>query len=246
MEKRLDIRLVEMGKAESREKAQLAIKKHLVKVNGKVATKPALAVKPEDEVELIAPPLPYVSRGGVKLEKAIREFLLDFRDARVLDIGASTGGFTDCALQHGASMVYAVDVGSSQLHPSLTNCPKVKALENLDIRNLTLTLLDGQAVDWAVADVSFISLQYILPVIPAFLRPGSQLVLLIKPQFELGQKISTRGGIVKDGLLKQKALQGVLEAAKNHGFIEKGITSTEVEDPKKKNQEFLCWLVFSG
>jgi len=246
MEKRLDIRLVEIGKAESREKAQLAIKKALVKVNGQVVTKPAFGVKFQDEVELTAPPLPYVSQGGWKLEKAIREFQLNFEGARVLDIGASTGGFSDCALTHGASKVYAVDVGKDQLHPRLRTHPRIQVLENLDIRNLTLALLDDQPVDWAVADVSFISLTYILPVIPAFLRPGSQLVLLIKPQFELGQKISARRGIVKDETLRQKALHRVRQAANYHGFIEKGITPTEVEDPRKKNQEFLYWLVFPG
>lgn len=245
MTKRLDAWLVESGLLESREKARLAIKKQLVRVNGRLVDKPALGIGPDDRVELLSPPLPFVSQGGLKLEKAIRTFGLDFSGCVVLDIGASTGGFTDCALRYGAALVYAIDSGSGQLHPSLEGHPQVRAHEKLDIRHLTLDHLDGQKMDWVLIDVSFISLTYVLPHLPALLKPGGQVLCLIKPQFELGRRLANKGGIVREERLRRSAVASVLEAARTLGFIEKGLTPTDVEDPNKKNLEYLCWLAFS-
>lgn len=179
---------MESGQVESREKAQFAIKGKLISVNGKTAIKASLKVYPGDEVTLHAPPLPYVGKGGLKLEKAVRTFLLDFSGSLVADIGASTGGFTDCALRHGAIKVYAIDSGHSQLHPSLVKDERVVSLEGLDIRQLLPGHLDHQRMDWILVDVSFISLSHILPLLPPLLKPGGKVLCLVKPQFEMGKK----------------------------------------------------------
>ncbi len=210
--------------------------------NGRPAVKPSQIVQSSDQIEVAGDPLPYVSRGGLKLEKAIRTFQLDFSEKTVLDAGASTGGFTDCALQHGAARVYAVDVGSEQLAPSLRSHPQVVFYENFDVRELSLSQLGGQPVDAIVSDLSFISLTLILPAFPPLLRPGGFLVLLIKPQFELEQRTALKGGIVKDPALRKRAVDRVLDAARSLGFQVKGLTETDVETDRK-NVEFLVWLV---
>ena len=242
MSLRLDTWLAQHHLVESREKARLAIRQGLVRVNGMIATKPAQEVRETDVVVLEKPPLAYVSQGGLKLETAIREFGLDFQGKRILDLGASTGGFTDCALQHGAARVYAVDVGTDQLHPSLRADARVRAYEGLHVRDLGPEHLEGQPVDWIVIDVSFISLTKVLPFLPSLLAPGGQLVILVKPQFELEAKKAFKGGIVKSDKWRQFALERVLACARELGFQVKGITQTEVADPGKKNVEFLLWL----
>lgn len=239
---RLDTWLVQHNFFDSRQRAQLAIKAGQVLQNGRPAVKPSQIVQSSDQIEVAGDPLPYVSRGGLKLEKAIRTFQLDFSEKTVLDAGASTGGFTDCALQHGAARVYAVDVGSEQLAPSLRSHPQVVFYENFDVRELSLSQLGGQPVDAIVSDLSFISLTLILPAFPPLLRPGGFLVLLIKPQFELEQRTALKGGIVKDPALRKRAVDRVLDAARSLGFQVKGLTETDVETDRK-NVEFLVWLV---
>ncbi len=239
---RIDAWLVQNGHFGSRQRAQMAIKAGQVFCNGQLIEKSAFTVNPNDAITVTGDPLRYVSQGGLKLERAIRHFQLDFQGKRVLDAGASTGGFTDCALQHGAAKLYAVDTGSGQLATSLRSHPQVVFYENLDVRRLSLELLDGEEVDAIVSDLSFISLTHVLPSFPPLLKPGGFLVLLIKPQFELEQRISLKGGIVKDEKLRQKAIKRVLDCAQALGFRQAGIVQTDVEEEGKKNVEYLALL----
>jgi len=236
---RLDVALVQSNFYESREKARYAILSGVVHVNGQQASKPAQAILESDVITIVGESLRYVSKGGVKLEKAITEFNLDFGGAVVLDIGASTGGFTDCALQHGAKLVFAVDVGSDQLHPSLQNRPEIVSIEGLHIRNLTAEHLQGQLANIIVIDVSFISLAKVFPYISAFLSPGGYVVGLIKPQFELGFKRRLKKGIIKDEQMRNEVLERVREYAAENGFELKNHTSTEA-DGVEKNVEFMA------
>lgn len=239
---RLDVWLVQRQHLPSREKARLTIEQGLVLVNQKIVRKAAFKISDTDEVLIKGSALAYVSRGGLKLEKAIRQFQIDFKEKRVLDIGASTGGFTDCALQHGALKVYAIDVGNDQLHPSLKNHPQVFWQEGLHIKDLSQQHIESQPVDIIVIDVSFISLTRVLPLLPSFLKTGGSVIGLVKPQFELGGKVSIKGGIVKNQTLRQQALKTVLNCAVQAGFTLKNQTETDVEDERKKNVEFLvCW-----
>lgn len=236
---RIDVWLVQNGYYESREKARYAILSGVVQVNGQVATKPAQAILESDVITIVGESLRYVSKGGLKLEKAITAFSLDFSGAVVLDIGASTGGFTDCALQHGAKLVYAVDVGSDQLHPSLQNRPEIVSLEGLHIRKLEADHLQGQLADIIVIDVSFISLAKVFPYIGSFLAPTGYVVGLIKPQFELGFRRRLKKGIIKDEQMRSEVLERVREYAAENGFELKDHTSTEA-DGVEKNVEFMA------
>jgi len=238
---RIDAWLVENGHFESRGRAQLALKTGQVRCNGRTV-KPSHEVQPSDHIEVKGDPLRYVSRGGLKLEKAIRSFQLDFQGLTVLDVGASTGGFTDCALQHGAAKVVAVDVGTGQLVQSLRNDPRVIFYEDQDIRKLRLAQMGGQPADALVCDVSFISLTHVLPAFPPLLLPDGFAVLLIKPQFELEQRKALKGGIVKDEKLRKQAIRRVLECAQGLGFQQFGLVETDVEEGEKKNIEYLLLL----
>ena len=216
---RLDQHLVNTNHFESRAKAQQAIREGAVRVNGQVVTRPSEAVTDTDLIEVgAAESLRYVSRGGFKLERAIQAFGLDLSDKTVLDVGASTGGFTDCALQHGALHVYAVDVGNDQLHPALRAHPGVTSIEDQDLRTLRPEQLGGRAMDFIVIDVSFISLKHIFPHLRPFLRAGGQIVALIKPQFELEDRQHLKGGIVREEKLRQQVLRQVKEYAREAGF----------------------------
>ncbi len=239
---RLDKWLIERGIFPSRQRACLAIEQGLVSVNGRVADKASQRVKASDHVEVLGDPLRYVSRGGLKLEKAIRTFGLELRGLRLLDAGASTGGFTDCALQHGAEKVYAVDVGTEQLHPSLRSHPRVISFENTDVRSLTIELFDGRLVDAIVCDLSFISLGQVLPVLVDLLEPGGWMVILVKPQFELGKRLALKGGIVTDEALRQEALERVEATAVRCGLVCRGKVETDVAEGERKNVEYLLWL----
>ena len=235
---RLDKYLVAQGLCASRTRAQEAIAAGLVRVDGRVVRKPAHEVAAGAEVEMVAEPCPYVSRGGLKLEQALRVFGLDLAGRRVLDLGASTGGFTDCALQHGAAFVYAVDVGTDQLHSSLRAYPRVRSYEGLHLRELPLDQLEGRPVDVVVADLSFISLKKVWPLLPPLVLPEGEVIALIKPQFELDGRIRLKGGIVRRPGLRKRAVEGVVRAAAAAGFYLHGLTTTSVDDPRKKNVEY--------
>ncbi len=241
---RLDIWLVQNGFFESREKAQIAIAEEGIAINGKIVIKAAATVLATDTVEVLKRVLSYVSRGGTKLEKAITEFQLDFANKVVLDVGASTGGFTDCALQHGAAKVLAVDVGTGQLHPSLQHHPQVRWWEGVHIRELTLEML-GSQVDIIVVDVSFISLQAVFPLLPKFLKKDGFLITLVKPQFEMEEKIRLKKGIVKNKNLHEQVLDKIAASARACGFLLQNRTSTDA-DGQQKNLEYLAHWVRSG
>ena len=241
---RLDKLLVHLGFFPSREKAQDAIIQQTVKVDGQLVTKPSKEVDESANIEVIDIFNKFVSRGGLKLEKAIHDFGLDFNGKTVLDVGSSTGGFTDCALHYGASQVVAVDVGSNQLHPSLQNHPQVTSLENTDFRELTPQELPIQQFDYIVTDVSFISLTYLLPYFNPFLKPDGQMVLLIKPQFEAGTSFLNKNGIVTDEKGYKIAIHRVeQEALQHHFYLNKINISTLFE--KNKNVEFISLFSLS-
>jgi 23S rRNA (cytidine1920-2'-O)/16S rRNA (cytidine1409-2'-O)-methyltransferase len=240
MSTRIDSWLVQHGHFESREKARIALQAGAVTVNGVVVTKASFKTSNADTVSVQqSTALPYVSRGGLKLAKAIQTFQLDFTNKTVLDIGASTGGFTDCALQHGATRLFAVDVGSEQLHASLRDHPQVTWWENLHIRDLSPEML-GQRVDAILVDVSFISLRHVFPYFEKFLKSDGFVVTLIKPQFEMEERTRIKKGIVKDQKLHRQILEKLEATAAEHGFRRQGITTTDA-DPQRKNVEYLAW-----
>jgi 23S rRNA (cytidine1920-2'-O)/16S rRNA (cytidine1409-2'-O)-methyltransferase len=216
MRSRLDRLLVDLGLAESREKAQALIMAGSVTVNGQKAAKPGQPVDPASAIELLARP-PYVSRGGLKLAAALDHFAIAVDGKICLDIGASTGGFTDTLLQHGALRVHAVDVGSGQLAWSLRTDPRVVVHEHLNARELDFQAL-GEKVDFLSCDVSFISVTLILPAAVPLLQPQGQMVILIKPQFEVGKGQVGKGGIVRDPDLHQAACHRLDRAVREFGF----------------------------
>ncbi len=236
---RLDVYLVQEGFFPSRHKARSAIDAGWVIVNGKAVNKAGMEITSKDVIEIKAHDLlKYVSAGGLKLEKAICEFQLDFKGKTVLDVGASTGGFTDCALQHGAIKVYTVDVGSDQLSPRLKEDSRVIWKEQTHVKDFTL----AEKVDIVVMDVSFISQVLVYPYLKNWMKDDGWLITLIKPQFELDRKVSFRGGIVRDEKLHQEVLDKIMLSAQKEGFSLKGLTTAP--ENEHKNKEFLGWFVY--
>lgn len=236
---RLDQYLVEIINIESRSKAQKLIAEGCVLVNQKMITKSSFEIIEEVSIEILpSKELRYVSIGGLKLEKAIRDFQLDFNNAIVLDIGASTGGFTDCALQHGAQKVVSIDVGSNQLHVSLQNHPQVISMEQTDIRDVESL---PYSFDYIVVDVSFIKLEHILSSLQRFSGPTTKIIVLVKPQFENTTHKNFKNGIIKDPKLRLRLLDNVKAEFIKGGFQYINETTTEA-DGKTKNIEFLSLL----
>ncbi len=213
---RIDQLLVERGLAESRQKAQALILAGQVLVDGQKAAKAGHTVPVEARIEVLAT-LKYVGRGGLKLEAALDQFAINPAGKVCLDVGSSTGGFTDCLLQRGAARVYAIDVGKGQLDWKLRNDPRVVLREEVNARYLTPDLI-GESADLAVCDVSFISVTRILPVLPPLLKEDAELVILVKPQFEVGKGQVGKGGIVRDPELHRWACAHVEEAARSLGY----------------------------
>jgi 23S rRNA (cytidine1920-2'-O)/16S rRNA (cytidine1409-2'-O)-methyltransferase len=214
---RLDQWLVAQGYAETRHRARWLIDSGQVSVRGQPCRKPALRVPDPCQVKICGAGLRYVSRGGLKLERALEAFRIDVAGWVALDIGASTGGFTDCLLQRGAQLVYALDVGTGQLASRLRQDPRVIVLEGRNIRTFQATELP-EAVGLITIDVSFISLPLVLPLLPPFLRPCGRVVALVKPQFEVGKGHIGRGGIVRDRCGRELALHRVMRSAEATGF----------------------------
>ena len=223
---RLDLHLVSAGLAETRQKAKYLIDEGAVYLDGKPCLKSS-AEADGRTVEVRGEGLRYVSRGGLKLEGAIQAFSLDFSGVTAIDVGASTGGFTDCLLQHGADKVYAVDSGSDQLHPKLRDDPRVISMENCNARLLSPSLIP-EPLSIAVMDVSFISQTLLYPPLRSVLREGATLVSLIKPQFEAGRKDVGKGGIVKDAAVRERVLREVLAAAEKETFYCTGLTVSPI------------------
>ena len=236
---RLDLLLVQKGLAESREKARAMIMAGLVEVEKVAANKPGYLVAPLSNVS-VKKPLPFVSRGGFKLEAALDAFSLDVKDRVLLDVGASTGGFTDCLLQRGAKRVVAVDVGYGQFHWKLRQDPRVVLLEKTNIRNLAPAMVK-EDLDGAVIDVSFISLKLVLPVVSLLLKPQAFVVALVKPQFEVGKGQVGKGGVVRDPALHQEVLSSLCGFFREVGWKVKGQMPSPVLGPKG-NREFLVYL----
>lgn len=235
---RLDLYLVENGFADSREKAKKLISGGLVTVNGKAVSKPSFEAQ-DGAVRLLADPFRFVGRGGEKLEAALNLFQIDPAGMRAVDIGASTGGFTDCLLQHGAAFVTAVDVGCGQLHPKLVGDPRVRNLEKYNAREIAVK--DTGVCDIAVMDVSFISATYILPRVPELLRENGLFVCLIKPQFEAGRGALNKQGVVKDQADRAAAVIRVLEAATAVGLAPSGLAPSPILGGDG-NEEFLAYF----
>ena len=236
---RLDKYLTDNNFFPSREKAQTAIKHETVMVDGRIVTKASMEITDAMHVEVIDLFNKYVSMGGLKLEKAIKDFGLDFAGKTVLDIGSSTGGFTDCALQHGAAAVTAVDVGTDQLATSLRSDPRVTSIENKDFRELTPEEVHDQQFDYIVSDVSFISLTYIIPYVDPFLKPDGRMMFLVKPQFEAGPSFLSKSGIVTDEKGYKIAIQKVVSCALNHRYYLQNLAMSTLFE-KHKNVEFLA------
>jgi 23S rRNA (cytidine1920-2'-O)/16S rRNA (cytidine1409-2'-O)-methyltransferase len=241
--RRLDELLVERGLAETRSRARADIMAGRVRVGGEVVTKAGTRVPADGAVTCQAPP-PYASRGGVKLEAALKAFAVSVEGKAVLDAGASTGGFTDCLLQHGARSVTAVDVGYGQLDPRLAADPRVRVMDRTNVRHLSPDDLP-EPVDLVVADLSFISLTTVLPALRAALAPGGDMLLLVKPQFEVGRAGVGKGGIVRDEALREQAVEKVAEAARRLGLTPAGSVPSPITGAKG-NIEYLLHLKNEG
>lgn len=242
MKKRLDVLLVEQGLAESREKAKAIIMSGIVYVDNEKEDKAGSTFEETCQVEVRGKTLPYVSRGGLKLEKAMRTFPIRLEDTICMDVGSSTGGFTDCMLQNGARQVFAVDVGHGQLAWKLRNDPRVVCMEKTNIRYVTKEQIGGVELDFASIDVSFISLTKVLPPVYEMLRQGGAVVALIKPQFEAGREKVGKKGVVRDKKVHQEVIEKILEFAPTLGLIPCGLTYSPVKGPEG-NIEYLVWLV---
>ena len=237
---RLDVLLVSLGLAESRAKAQATIMAGEVYVNGQKADKSGMEVDITSNIEVRGSACPYVSRGGLKLEKALKNFGVDPTGYFCSDSGASTGGFTDCLLQQGASKVFAIDVGYGQLAWKIRNDPRVVVMERTNIRYVTLEDL-GEPLDLSVIDVSFISLGLVLPVVKTLLKPTGQVLCLIKPQFEAGKDKVGKKGVVRDPAVHEEVLQNFISLAKSLDFTIRNLTFSPVKGPEG-NIEFLAHL----
>ncbi len=234
---RLDLLLVELGLAPTRARAQALVLAGQVVVDDQRVDKPGTRVPADAEVRLKGEPMPYVSRGGLKLEAALRHFQLDVRGAVCADIGASTGGFTDCLLQAGAARVYALDVGRGQLHARLRSDPRVVLREGVNARHLAPSELP-EPVSVLVVDVSFISLRQVLPATVQALRPGGVTVALVKPQFEVGRGQVGKGGVVRDDAVRAEALARVRTCMEQLGLVPLGSVDSPVHGPAG-NREIL-------
>ncbi len=238
--KRLDVLLVEQGYADTRTKAQAIIMSGQVYVNGQKSDKPGTAFEETAQIEVRGVTCPYVSRGGLKLEKALRDFGVDPTGFVCSDSGASTGGFTDCLLQQGAKKVFAIDVGYGQLDWKIRSDPRVVVMERTNVRYVTKEQL-GEPLDLSVIDVSFISLRIVLPVIKSFLKPTGQVLCLIKPQFEAGKDKVGKKGVVREPETHKEVLDNFVALAKEQAFKILGLTFSPVKGPEG-NIEFLAHL----
>jgi 23S rRNA (cytidine1920-2'-O)/16S rRNA (cytidine1409-2'-O)-methyltransferase len=236
---RLDQLVADKGLAASRERARALILAAQVTVDGKIVSKAGAQVAPESDVALVAADHPYVGRGGIKLAHALDTFGIEVRGREALDIGASTGGFTDVLLQRGAARVVALDVGHGQLDWRLRNDPRVVTIEHFNARALTRDDLPG-LVDFVSIDVSFISLRQILPVVPPLLRPGADVIALVKPQFEAG-RAEVRKGVIHDTAVHARVVEEVRAAAAAIGLTQAASIPSPITG-QKGNVEFLLHL----
>ena len=241
---RLDVLLVKRGLAETREKAKTTLMAGLVLVDGQKIDKAGTMVKEDAELRVLGDALPYVSRGGLKLEKAMEAFHINMEGKIVADIGASTGGFTDCALQRGAAKVFAIDVGYGQLAWKLRSDPRVVNMERTNIRYVRPEDI-GELLDFASIDVAFISLTKVLEPARALLKDTGEIVALIKPQFEAGRGNVGKKGVVRDPEIHRSVIRAVIAYSREIGFSPVGLTFSPIKGPEG-NIEYLVHLVPSG
>ncbi len=237
---RLDQLVFERGFTESRERAKTTVMSGLVFVNGQRVDKPGAPVAPDAAIEVRGEASPFVSRGGFKLDKALKVFPIDPAGLVCIDCGASTGGFTDVLLQHGAAKVYAVDVGYGQLAWKLRNDPRVVNLERCNLRYVTAEQIPDK-LDLAVMDVSFISVRLVIPAVKELLKPGADLVCLIKPQFEAGRDEVGKKGVVREAEIHREVIETVLRFARETGWSVMGLDFSPIRGPEG-NIEFICHL----
>jgi len=241
LKERLDVCLVNRNLAPTRQRAQALILAGRVLVNHEPANKPGIRVSNDDTITIKGTDMPYVSRGGIKLARALTQYRIDVSGLQCMDVGASTGGFTDCLLQNGAAHVVAVDVGYGQIAWKLRQDPRVMVLERSNIRYLAVEKVPVP-VDLAVIDVSFISLKIVIPAIKKFLKASAGVIALIKPQFEVGRKLVGKGGVVKDPALHAGVNQSLTQFVETIGFhVEDSIVPSPITGPKG-NKEFLCYM----
>jgi len=241
--KRLDVLLAERKLVNSRQRAKRLIMAGKVFVDGKKLDKPGKNVPIDADIE-IQEDMPYVSRGGLKLEKAINHFNIDVRNKVAIDVGASTGGFTDCLLQHGAKFVYAVDVGYGQLAWKLRTDPRVKVIERTNIRYVKHDDLDKR-IELATIDVSFISLKKVLPVVGTLLDDKGEIIALIKPQFEAGRHLVGKGGVVKNPEIHKRVIFGLIDFSTRQNYTTAGLTYSPIRGPAG-NIEYFIFLKLGG
>lgn len=244
MKERLDVLLVKKQLAQSREKAKAIIMSGIVYVDGQKEDKAGAVFSEEAEIEIRGNTLPFVSRGGLKLDKAFRVFPIDVKDMTCLDIGASTGGFTDCMLQNGAAKVYAVDVGHGQLDWKLRNDPRVVCMEKTNFRYVTKEQIPEE-IEFAATDVSFISLTKILPAAKELLKQDAYMVCLIKPQFEAGREKVGKKGVVTDSKVHEEVVEKIENFAASIGFKIAGLDFSPIKGPEG-NIEYLLYLQNAG
>ena len=238
---RLDQLVFDLGYTESRERAKTTIMSGLVFVNGQRADKPGMPVAPDAQIEVRGEAIPFVSRGGFKLDKALKVFPIDPKDKICIDCGASTGGFTDVLLQHNAAKVYAVDVGYGQLAWKLRVDPRVVNLERTNLRYVTHEQIPDLA-DLAVMDVSFISIRLFLPAGKELLKEDADIVCLIKPQFEAGREEVGKKGVVRDEAVHREVVQGIIDFAPTIGLSVRGLDYSPIKGPEG-NIEYICHMV---
>lgn len=238
---RLDQLVFEQGFTESRERAKTTIMSGLVFVNGQRVDKPGTSVAPDARIEVHGDAIPFVSRGGFKLDKALKVFPVDPSGKICIDCGASTGGFTDVLLQHGAAKVYSVDVGYGQLAWKLRSDPRVVNLERTNLRYVTSEQIP-EPLDLAVMDVSFISIRLVLPAVKELLREGADIICLIKPQFEAGRDEVGKKGVVRDEAVHSEVVRGIVRFAPTIGLSVLGLDYSPIRGPEG-NIEYICHMV---
>ena len=245
MKERLDKYLTDLGYFETKSKAAAAILAGHVKINDEYITKAGFQINPAKEYEIVVKSMPYVSRGGFKLKKALDTFPVKVDGRICLDAGASTGGFTDCLLQNGAKFVYAADVGYGQLDWKIRSDARVKPIERTNLKNCAFTDIYAEnepIADLLVSDMSFISLTKVLPNLKTLLNPNfHEMILLIKPQFEAGKEKVEKGGVVRDKKVHQEVIQNVINCAKDLGYKINDLTYSAIKGPSG-NIEYLIWI----